>query len=378
MRFRNFISIIFVFCIYNISAQELAMVKEKNKIGYIDKSGVYVIEPQFKEARSFSENLAGAIKDKKWGFIDASGNWVVEPRFDMVKYFSSGYAVVEEDNQWKYIDKTGKDVEFPKSDKIYDFNYGVAFFRNGDKIGLLGTDGKLILNPTYDLIKSFIDGHARVRNNGLWGMINTKGEVVIPLEYRDIGNYNPKAVRAEKTDSHGIIINGVYTIVKDVDKIWDFNDDSNLTRAKKGFKVGFINTAGEWVIKPFFEDARDFNQGLAPVFKDRKWGFINEEGNPVIPFVFEDAEKFSNNGLAAIKIDKWGFIDRTGTVVIEPDYYIFVHTVGGAFVRKFLSSGFIDDFARVRRKNKWGFITENGQLLSNKWYQNAEPFVKVD
>jgi hypothetical protein len=41
--------------------------------GYINMDGEYVIEPQFKVAKSFSGNLAAAIQGKKWGFINMQG-----------------------------------------------------------------------------------------------------------------------------------------------------------------------------------------------------------------------------------------------------------------------------------------------------------------
>lgn len=54
--------------------------------GYIDKSGAWVIEPQFARARAFSEGLAVATTPRgshpvKYGYIDTSGEWVIEPVF---------------------------------------------------------------------------------------------------------------------------------------------------------------------------------------------------------------------------------------------------------------------------------------------------------
>jgi hypothetical protein len=122
--------------VFSIAAQELALVREGGKFGYIDKSGSFVIEPQFLKAKSFSEGLAAAEKDKKWGFIDTSGNWSIEPDYDKVKYFNSGYALVSKDDKWHYINTSGSKLEAAATDKYFDFNDGVAFIRQGEKLGL--------------------------------------------------------------------------------------------------------------------------------------------------------------------------------------------------------------------------------------------------
>lgn len=70
---------LFLLCFQFVSAQELALIMEKKNVGYINKSGEVVIEPQFRKADSFSEGLAAVEKDKQWGYINTSGNWVVEP-----------------------------------------------------------------------------------------------------------------------------------------------------------------------------------------------------------------------------------------------------------------------------------------------------------
>lgn len=52
-------------------------------------------------------------------------------------------------------------------------------------------------------------------------------------------------------------------------------------------------------IKPQYEDAQAFNEGLAAVKKDGKWGYIDEEGKVVIPFQYDQAFIF-NEGRAVV------------------------------------------------------------------------------
>ncbi len=358
-----------------IFAQELALVREGGNFGYIDKTATYVIEPEFNDAKSFSDGLAAAEQDKKWGFIDGSGKWAIEPQYDKVKYFNSGYALVLKEDQWQYIDKKGQVLEIPSTtEKLYDFEEGVAFFRNGEKIGLLGTDGKLVLEPTYDVIKDIKNGHAKVKKGELWGMIDTNGKEVIQTEYEDIDNtWSANGVYGKKDGVYGIIHNGKFNAIDGATNVWTFHGDSKLTYAEKDKKIGFVDSSGKWVIEPQFDKARAFSDGLAPVANGKTWGYINEQGEMVIEPQFRDAEVFSD-GLAPVKDKEWGFIDTSGKLVIPMDYDI---TAGLAFLSGKNEKGFIDGLARVKTKKGWGFLDKNGKLLGDTWFENAEPFEAV-
>lgn len=65
--------------------QGIPMVKESSglfpvyqngKRGYIDKTGKIVINPQFDDARHFTEGLASVNIGDKWGYIDKAGKIV--------------------------------------------------------------------------------------------------------------------------------------------------------------------------------------------------------------------------------------------------------------------------------------------------------------
>lgn len=93
-------------------------------------------------------------------------------------------------------------------------------------------------------------------------------------------------------------------------------------------KFGYIDAQGKVAIKPQFDDAKSFSEGLARVKIGRKWGFINQTGNLVIlpQFQYQEANKPSldfHEGMAAVSLDgglKWGYIDRSGQIVIQPKY----------------------------------------------------------
>ncbi len=94
---------------------------------------------------------------------------------------------------------------------------------------------------------------------------------------------------------------------------------------------GYMDRAGNVVIRPRFDGAEYFSEGLARVKfgfgSDARYGYINETGRLVIGHRFNDAADFSE-GLAAVCVargadehgGKWGYVDRKGRLAIRAQF----------------------------------------------------------
>lgn len=79
--------------------------------GIIDKLGRFVHVPEFEDAGEFHEGLAMACVKQKCGYVDNSGTWVIPPTFISARPFWRGLASVAwKDGEYGYIDKTGKTI----------------------------------------------------------------------------------------------------------------------------------------------------------------------------------------------------------------------------------------------------------------------------
>ena len=98
-----------------------------------------------------------------------------------------------------------------------------------------------------------------------------------------------------------------------------------LYAVKKHNKWGYMDSSGNIVISPQFDEAWRFSEDLAVIglgedWNSRKYGFIDKSGNVVIEPMYQAAD-FFNEGLARIRLDdKFGFVDKNGKVIIEPLY----------------------------------------------------------
>jgi len=153
------------------------------KVGYIDKTGSYVIPPQFDDARDFEWDIAAVEVDKKWGFIDKTGHFVIEPQFDGASYVSEGAAVVKKGEHYAFIDKTGKRLFDTEYDDAQSFVEGLAGVKTDGRWGFIDKAGKQVIPFKFEQVSAFFNGMASVMLNGKYGYIDKSGKLAIPAKY---------------------------------------------------------------------------------------------------------------------------------------------------------------------------------------------------
>ena len=158
-------------------------------------------------------------------------------------------------------------------------------------------------------------------------------------------------------------------------------------------KWGFINTAGEVVVEPQYEECHDYLNGYAAVKVNGKWGFIDTKHNLIISPEFDEVEDFKNGLAIVTRNGKCGVITTTGKSPagiifdkIEPykDGFALAYADG---IQYFLDSmgeikklhknyefhSFSNGLAPVRnkKKDKWGYIDKKGRLVIETKYDTV-------
>jgi len=136
------------------------------------------------------------------------------------------------------------------------------------------------------------------------------------------------------------------------------------------YSLGYIDESGRLVIPPEFDRAMHFSEGLAEVGfgeftlhggGDHRWGFIDTSGSMVIKPKYREVRRFKE-GLAAVLDDdgRWGYIDRAGQLAIP-----FQYDSAGEF-----SEG----LARVERERLYGFVNKRGEVTIPIRFTSARGF----
>jgi hypothetical protein len=167
-------------------------------------------------------------------------------KYTAIGHFYAGLAVVKNDaGKFGYIDAHGTEVAPLKYDFAEDLNehYGLGRVRIKDKVGFIDRTGQEAISLQYRYVEKFSRGLAHAR------MLDGEQFYI---------------------DQHG----------KHVCDILD-NYHEGIARAKKGTKIGYVDTEGRVIIPTEYDYGTHFSQGMADVKKGDKHFFIDKTGRCV-------------------------------------------------------------------------------------------------
>jgi|GEM_PF-2776439 len=163
--------------------------KKVERTGFIDRTGKFVIKPQYEFASNFSEGLAIAVQNGKSGFIDKQGKWAIKPIYTpgWTGDYSEGYArvMVKENGGYRsfLIDKAGKPLNLGALTDIGDVGDGLVSFSENDLVGFKDLKGKTVIKPQFTSVWKFENGVSRVSiwnggNDYTYGLIDRTGKML--------------------------------------------------------------------------------------------------------------------------------------------------------------------------------------------------------
>ncbi len=410
--------------------------------GLARADGSWLIEPKFEQADSLSDGLARVTLNGKVGFIDRSGNFAIEPVFDKSGSFMSdlGRTWAERDGVVGVIDKTGawvfrtsyQQVHFAIS--FHSNNYSVFGwdFKKNDRWGFLDLDGRVVLDADFDQpIQHCADGRMEAFKNRDSFYFNPDGSPLQPPDGRllnaSCGAVPPYTLKiGDKfglVDAHSNPLTPVYfdaltwagSDVKNVkidgkwgriglDGRWllepkfDYLTSSvDIFVASIDGKRGFMRSDGTWLIEPKFDAARRRGDDTAFVtvsgatgvlrLTDQSWvvpkrpgvmcgiGYAimsQSDGKRVIlsptgeTWIDIGAERVGINldlGLLTfLRNDKWGLVDTAGQVMVEPQFDEPVYFAPG-----------LRGVAWAKRDGNWCAIDRRGRSVAGIACTDADP-----
>ncbi len=293
-----------------------------------------------------TDDLLVIVQNGKYGYIDHQGKVVIQPQYMQAYNFSGGLGVVY---------ACGRDVAINASGELSPLKIAeegeLAEQKAGDKTGFVDSQGAFKIPPTFEDAMPFSEGLASVRINDKWGFIDTSGKLLIQPQF-DVGTIFREGVAAVKLNSVHILINPKgETIASGYEDLDVFAADG-LIAASLNRKWGYLDLQGGVAIPFVYDGARTFSGRFATVEKGEKWGYVDQKGEVVIPIEFDEAWDFGS-GLAPAKIGTHsGFIDKTGKFVIDLDYSAADGFRDGSDVSTFWTED-----------NEFGYVNKAGKVI---------------
>jgi hypothetical protein len=310
--------------------------------------------------------------DCKWGYIDTTGKWVVQPIYQAARDFENKTGIVRKGQHWGVVDAQGNELLPCQYDDISMMNSagGIALkiFRQQEKYGLVDSTGAMILEAVYDQVGAIRNGHIAVERNKTWGFADEQGREVIPCQYQRVGSFNEGLAAVQLGNKWGFIDTaGNAVLACFYSKVGNFSN--GLAPAKDHrLQLGYIDRSGQWVIKPQFTKAQDFDRGVARV--EMKAGsylrtaLIDTLGRLISKPKFQGISDFDQHGLAVAKLDgkstRRQLINLKGQLM-GSDNWQTIHP-------------FREGLARVQDGGLTGYIDTSGQLVIPLTFSKAGDF----
>lgn len=185
-----------LFTVATISACNKPAAGPVGKWGYINKTGIFIIKPQFDEASEFTKDGAIVKQEKRMMRLQAEppgeSNAPVGPN-DKPELAPLTTFQCAEAGEKKYKIMDGTTVVFDPNSKAEPpqvlADGGLMCARFDNQYAFIDKTGSLGIPRLFTEAKPFVNGRAAVKENGKWGFINKKGVFVVQPKYLDAGSF---------------------------------------------------------------------------------------------------------------------------------------------------------------------------------------------
>ncbi|HVF43783.1 MAG TPA: WG repeat-containing protein [Pyrinomonadaceae bacterium] len=263
----------------------------------------------------------------------------------------------------------------------------------GTKWGYVNRSGKLVIEAKYDGAGEFAEGLAFAGRC----LVNEGPDKVKPRGDRVAAPNGPGGCKWEIIDESGSV---VAKLKKSPYINAFFSEGLALFRGRRGL-YGYMDKSGKRVIKPRFENASPFREGLAAVCLDAlRCGLIDRAGKYVVRPVYMGTRPPSD-GLAMVVTREGliGYVDVSGELVIAPQFVGrcasdfseglapaaypdtecgFIDKLGHFVIaQQFEYAGeFSDGLAPVRVGGKVGYVDHEGMLVIEPQFCEVHGFAE--
>lgn len=249
---------------------------KNGKRGYLNTlNGEIIIRPQFDFAWQFNGGLAAVVTKNKLGFIDINGNYVVPPKFPFNR---------------KWYEETS-----------FLFNEGFCLIPDSTGLlGLIDTTGKITLQPLFEEIGEPVNGFRVVKKRGgKYGLLRGRElNIVLPFEYTSIAIVD-NGILCCKEDAIQQLLDSnleveLTNVFDSVDKIYIDNSnadqdedgapilkDSGYSTYTVNSKCGLLDCNGKILSPPYWDEIKYHQPGIFQARLSSACLLIDKLGRPI-------------------------------------------------------------------------------------------------
>ena len=173
----------------------IAMVRVKDKIGYIDAAGNLMLALQFEQFTNYSKvgsfTDRGAIVRKKNKFllIDTKGKSLSTLPYELIGECGDWIPCMK-NFKWGFINPSGKEMTLFEYDFVEKVTNNLYILAKAGLVGLFSTSGTFVLPLSYASIEKLENNLFLVADSNGFGVSTTEGKFILPTSFSKITYYD--------------------------------------------------------------------------------------------------------------------------------------------------------------------------------------------
>lgn len=285
-------------------------------------------------------------KNGYFGLADQNYLLIAEAKYDRIFGYSEGMVVVCESNLYGALDSTGKEIITPTLQFLADFQNGLAYGKNISGDDVLMNKYGLNIVPGKNIRILALKGNYLQIDEGVCCLLNREGKTIYNVNTWEFGAKEASFWRERNcswfTDPITVLssiqeANSTKTFYRlpELSTNFPFTVSEGLILVPKlihnEIKLGYIDEWGKEIIPFLFEDARSFVNGFTCAKQNNLWGVIDTKGNWVIQPQYQNLENVNGYYFTYTHNDLQGVINIHNDTVIKAKFLQVKYLNGDLF-----------------------------------------------
>jgi len=267
---------------YQYNDDSLLIFKDHEKYGYMSSITGEIIIPANKFDRVYEfdneSGLAAVVENNKMGFINKTGSYIINPQYDYDEFY----------------------YQQSECEPIFNNGFCYIFDEKTGNIGVINTQNKIILAFEYDWIEWDSDGYIKITKDGYEGLTDESYNILFEPIYQSIEVTIQGFIISEEEpfrrylmdfDRKTIITENVFD---EVEKIYEkklikeyYYEDAEYELTESGFSrfsydynYGVIDDkTGKIIIPPLWDMVEYHSKGLFKALLRDNYFILDTKGN---------------------------------------------------------------------------------------------------
>ncbi|MBR1870004.1 MAG: WG repeat-containing protein, partial [Bacteroidales bacterium] len=307
--------------------------EKKDKWGFADEKGRFIIKAVFEEAEPFlSIDAAGTIAAKikvegKWGYLKRDGTYLIPPVYSSVKDYDPeiGLAVCEAAGTYDVFDPAGTKILAKCWDVSIWKEYKQIWFLEDAGWEVVSLQGLRIFRDSFSELPVPVRGSiCKVISAGFVGLLDVKSfKYILRTEYAGAEYMqDADAFLVKLGENFGICTPEGNVIIAPVYSEITFDPARKTFGLGKDGLKGLAAADGTVVLAPEYESiAFDEARGVYDVVRAGLKGVNGADGTVILPPLFSDVRFIAERGLyEVVENGKKGVFTAGGAMILATEY----------------------------------------------------------